>query len=65
MVHRHPTLYRILGLVFLGITMVLVFMSVASAWPPSTRAALFLLSVFPLLLSFSYFHLGTQEERGF
>lgn len=65
MVHRHPTLYRILGLVFLGIMMVLVFMSVASPWPSSIRAALFILSFFSLLLSLSYFHLSTQEERGF
>jgi len=65
MVHRHPTLYRILGLVFLGITMVLMIMSASPSWSSSTCAALFILSFFPLMLSFSYFHLGTQEERGF
>ncbi len=65
MVHRHPTLYRILGLVFLCSTLVLMVLSAAAAWPPATRAALFVLSVFPLILSLSYFHLGNQEERGY
>ncbi len=65
MVHRHPTLYRILGLVFLCSTLVLMFLSAAPDWPAATRAALFLLSVFPLILSLSYFHLGNQEERGY
>ena len=65
MVFSHPTLYRILGLIFLGIILILVFMGVASNWPSPTRVALFILSFFPLLLAFSYFYLGTQEERGF
>lgn len=65
MVHRHPTLYRILGLVFLCITLVLMFMSASPAWPSSARVALFMLSFFPLMLSLSYFHLGNQEESGF
>jgi hypothetical protein len=65
MVHRHPTLYRILGLVFLCSTMALMFLSASPAWPSPTRAALFTLSVFFLVVSLSYFHLGTQEERGF
>lgn len=65
MVHRHPTLYRLLGLVFLGITLILLFLGVALDWPASTRPALFILSLFPLLLALVYFHLGTQEERGF
>ena len=65
MVHRHPTLYRILGLVFLCSTLVLMLLGAAPAWPSATRAALFLLSVFPLILSLSYFHLGNQEERGY
>jgi len=65
LVHRHPTLYRILGLVFLCSTLVLVFLCAAPAWPSATRAALFLLSVFPLILSLSYFRLGNQEERGY
>jgi hypothetical protein len=64
-VHRHPTLYRILGLVFFGITLVLIFLGVALDWPASTRPALFILSFFSLLLTLVYFHLGTQEERGF
>jgi hypothetical protein len=58
MVHRHPTLYRILGLVFLCSTLVLMFLSTAPDWPSATRAALFMLSFFPLMLSLSYFHLG-------
>ncbi len=65
MVHRHPTLYRILGLVFLCSALVLMFLSASLVWPSATRAALFLLSVFPLMLSLSYFHLGNQEERGY
>lgn len=65
MVHRHPTLYRILGLIFLCITLVLMFLSAAPAWPSSAHVALFLLSIFPLMLSLSYFHLGNQEERGY
>ncbi|EFH86623.1 hypothetical protein [Ktedonobacter racemifer] len=65
MVHRHPMLYRILGLVFLGITLVLIFIGVALDWSSSTRTAVFILSFFPLLLALVYFHLGTQEERGF
>jgi hypothetical protein len=65
MVHRHPTLYWILGLVFLCSTLVLLFLSAAPAWPSATRAALLLLSAFPLILSLSYFYLGNQEERGY
>lgn len=65
MIHRHVALYRILGLVFLAFTLALVFTSVIPAWPASTRMMLFILGLFSLLLSFSYFHLGTQEERGF
>lgn len=65
MVHRHPTLYRILGLVFLGITLLLICIDVALDWPASTRTAVFILSVFPFLLALVYFQLGTQEERGF
>jgi hypothetical protein len=65
MVHRHPTLYRILGLVFLCSTLVLMFLSATPAWPSATRTALFLFSFFPLILSLSYFHLGNQEERGY
>jgi hypothetical protein len=65
MVHRHPILYRILCLIFLCSTLVLMVLSAAPAWPSATRAALLLLSVFPLILSLSYFHLGNQEERGY
>lgn len=53
MVHRHPTLYRILGLIFLFCTLVLMVLGAAPAWPSATRAALLLLSVFPLILSLS------------
>ncbi len=65
MVHRHPTLYRILGLAFLCSTLVLMLLGASPAWSSATRAALFLLSFFPLILSLSYFHLGNQEERGY
>lgn len=65
MVHRHTVLYGTLGLAFLIITAVLLFTSVVPAWPASTSTALFILSLFSLLLSLSYFHLSTQEERGF
>jgi hypothetical protein len=65
MVHRHPTLYRILGLVFLCSTLVILLLSTASAWPSAARTALFLFSFFPLVLSLTYFHLGQQEERGY
>ena len=65
MVHRHPALYRILGLFFLGSTLVLMVLSATLSWPSATRAALLLLSVFPMILSLSYFHLGNQEERGY
>ena len=65
MVHCHPTLYRILGLVFLCSTLVLISLSAAPAWPSATRAVLFILSAFPLMLSLSFFHLGNQEERGY
>jgi predicted membrane channel-forming protein YqfA (hemolysin III family) len=65
MVYRHPTLYRILALVFLCIMLVLIFMSAYPAWPVSTRATLFMLSLFSLMLSLSYFHLGNQEDRGY
>lgn len=65
--NRHPILYRILGLVFLGITLILVFISIASPnWPSSTRTALFTLGFFPLLVACSYFCLGTKKyEQGF
>ncbi len=63
--HCHQTLYQILGLAFLCSTLVLMFLSAAIAWPSATRAALFLLSFFPLILSLSYFYLGNQEEKGY
>lgn len=65
MVHRHPTLYRILGLVFLVCTLVLMFLSATPFWSSATRGTFLLLSVFPLILSLCYFHLGNQEERGY
>jgi hypothetical protein len=65
MVHRHPTFYRILGLVFLCSTMALIFLSTPPAWPSPIHAALFTHSVFFLVAALSYFHLGNQEERGF
>jgi predicted membrane channel-forming protein YqfA (hemolysin III family) len=64
-VHRHPTLYRMLALIFLCIMLVLISMSASPAWPVSTRATLFMLSLFSLMLSLSYFHLGNQEDRGY
>ncbi len=42
-----------------------MLLSAASAWPSATRAALFLLSFFLLILSLSYFYLGNQEEKGY
>ncbi|GCE07939.1 hypothetical protein [Dictyobacter aurantiacus] len=60
MVHRHPTLYRTVGLVFFGITVALISIGVALDWPASTRTALFILSFFPLLLALMYVHLGTE-----
>lgn len=65
MVHRHPALYRILGLIFLCCTLVLLFLVATSFWTATTRATLLLLSVFSLVLSLSYLHLGKQEERGY
>lgn len=65
MVHRHPTLYRILGLVFLCCALVLMFLFATSFWTAATRATLLLLGVFSLVLSLSYLHLGKQEERGY
>lgn len=65
MVHRHAILYRILGLVFLVCTLLLMFLSVTPSWPSATRGTLLLLSVFLLILSLCYFHLGNQEERGY
>ncbi len=65
LMHRHQTLYQILGLLFLCSTLVLMFLSAALAWPSATRAALFLLSFFLLILSLSYFYLGNQEEKGY
>jgi hypothetical protein len=64
-IHRHPTLYRMLGPVFLVSTMILIFLGAALDWPASTRPALFILSCFPLLLALVYFSPGSQEERGF
>ncbi len=65
MVHRHPTLYTILALGFLCITILLMFLGVDPVWPGSIRAGLFILSLFSLMLSLSYFHLGNQEESGY
>lgn len=65
MVHRHTILYKTLGLIFLIITAVLIFASVVPAWAASTSTALFILSLFTLLLALSYFNLSTQEEQGF
>lgn len=65
MVRRHPILYRTLGIVFFCIMLVLLLLSAVSTWPSATRVALLLLSVFPLILLLSYFHLGNQEERGY
>lgn len=65
MVHRHAILYKALGLAFLVITGALIFTGIVPAWDASTSTMLFILSLFSLLLSLTYFHLGTQEERGF
>ncbi len=65
MIHRHMILYKVLGLIFLIITAVLAFISLVPTWPASIYVPLFTLSLFSLLLALSYFHLSTQEGRGF
>lgn len=65
MVHRHPTLYRILGLIFLAIAIVLAFLGGVPPWSATARFALVIFSLFSLILTLSYFHLGMQEEQGF
>jgi heme/copper-type cytochrome/quinol oxidase subunit 4 len=65
MAHRHPTLYLLLSLLFLLLTLILIFLGMASSWSSLTRVTLFLLSPFSLILALSYFHLRSQEERGF
>lgn len=63
MVHRHPILYRLLGLIFLSITLVLVCLGIVAPWFSPARVALFTLSFFSLLLTLSYFELAIQEEQ--
>lgn len=64
MVRRHPILYRTLSLIFLGITLVVVFLSMGIPWSLPVRTTLFVFGLFSFLLTLSYASLGTQEERG-
>lgn len=64
MVHRHLILYRILSLIFFGMTLVLAFLSIVPPWSVSVRAPLFIFSLFSFLLTLSYASLRAQEARG-
>lgn len=64
MIHRHPTLYRMLSLTFFGITLLLISLSLSIPWSPAIRFTLFALSLFSFVLTLSYASLGAQEERG-
>jgi hypothetical protein len=65
MVYSHPALYRILALVWFCITLALLYLGIASSWPPTTRVALLVISAFPLLLALIYMQLSHHEEGGF
>lgn len=65
MVHRHPTLYKMLGLLFLGLTIALAILGTLPAWSSMVSFTLFSFSLLSLILTLAYFHLGAQEERGF
>lgn len=65
MVHRHPTLYKMLGLLFLGLAIILAVLGTLPAWSTTVSYTLFAFCLLSLILTLAYFHLGTQEERGF
>lgn len=65
MVHRHATLYKMLGLLFLGITIALLLLAFVPGWPVTASFALIAFSLLSFILTLIYFHLGAQEERGF
>jgi hypothetical protein len=47
------------------LTLILIFLGMASSWSSLTRMTLFLFSPFSLILALSNFHLWSQEEQGF
>jgi hypothetical protein len=64
MIHRHPTLYRMLSLTFFGIALVFLSLSLSTLCSPPIRLMLFVLSLCSFILTLSYAWLGTQEEHG-
>lgn len=64
MIHRHPTLYRMLSLTFFGIALVFLSLSLSPLCSPPIRFMLFALSLCSFILTLSYASLGAQEERG-
>ncbi len=65
MVHHHTTVYKILFLAFLCITVILILMSAAPIWPSTSRVAIFIISLFFLLLALVYLTVSNQESRGY
>lgn len=64
MIHRHPTLYRMLSLTFFGLVLLFLSLSLSALCSPPIRLMLFALSLCSFVLTLSYAWLGTQEERG-
>jgi hypothetical protein len=65
MVHHHTAVYKILFLAFLCITVILILMGAAPIWPLPSRVAIFIISLFFLLLALVYLTVSNQESRGY
>lgn len=64
MVYRSSNLYKTLALVFLLIAVFIILGSLAFITTTYFQAAFIVIGVFILVISFSYFNLSSQENKG-
>ena len=64
MVYRSSNLYKTLALVFFLIALFIVLGSLAFVTSIDFQAAFIVVGVFVLVISFSYFNLSRQENKG-
>jgi uncharacterized MnhB-related membrane protein len=64
MVYRSSNLYKTLALVFFLIAVFIILGSFAFVTTSYFQAAFIVIGVFVLLISFSYFNLSSQENKG-
>ena len=64
MVYRSSNLYKTLALVFFLIAIFIVLGSIAFVTPIYLETAFIVVGVFVLVISFSYFNLSSQENKG-